>query len=85
MKSTGRRCELNLKASLPNWISSFDTITTEGNTVKKDLAVIDQRIFEINAMRETVKADQNALGALTTRIDQSQADLDLWKKKIIRA
>ena len=70
-----------LEGELAQLDKQLDTITAEGNTVKKDLAVIDQRIFELKALRETVKADQNALGVLTARIDQSQADLDLWKKK----
>ena len=71
MKPTGRRCERNLKASLPNWISSSTRSPRKAIPLKKDLAVIDQRISELKALRETVKADQNALGALTARIDQS--------------
>ena len=70
-----------LESELVQLDGQLEAITTQGLVNKDGLAALDQRIAELKALQETVKADQNALGALNAHIDQTQSELDLWKKK----
>ncbi len=70
-----------LESELSQLEQQIEAVTLEGAKIKQNLADLEARIAELKALRETFSAAQKSLGALTARIEQLEADLDLWRKK----
>ena len=70
-----------LEAELAQLEKQLEAITAQGITVKNDIASFEKRISELKSLRETFSNEQKAFGVLSARIEQSEADITLWKKK----